>query len=79
MYEILIITDHNNLHHFIDIKSLYSRQVHWNHKQFQYYFQINYYQGKVNRVTDALSKYPKHNAKDEVTFLAKNIKALHYL
>ena len=41
-HKILILTDHNNLHHFIDTKSLSSRQVRWAQELSWYHFQINY-------------------------------------
>ena len=44
-HEVLILTDHNNLRHFMDTKSLSSRQVRWAQELSQYHFQIDYRQG----------------------------------
>ena len=40
-HEVLVLTDHNNLCHFMDTKSLSSKQVRWAQKLFRYHFQIN--------------------------------------
>ena len=37
-YEVLVLTDYNNLCQFIDTKSLSSRQVRWAQELFCYYF-----------------------------------------
>ena len=58
-YEVLVLTDHNNLCRFIDTKSLSSRQVRWAQELSRYYFRIDYRQGKVNGAADALSRYPQ--------------------
>ena len=78
-HEVLVLTDHNNLHWFIEMKSLSSRQVCWAQELFCYYFQIHYCQGKANEATDALSRYSQQNAKEEKTLCTKNIKILHCL
>ena len=57
-YEVFVLTDHNNLRRFMDIKSLSSRQVCWAQKLSQYHFQIDYCQGKANVVANALSRFP---------------------
>ena len=41
-YEILVLTDHNNLRQFMDTKNLSSCQVRWAQKLSCYYFQIDY-------------------------------------
>ena len=41
-HEVLVLTDHNNLHRFMDTKSLSSIQVCWDQKLSRYHFQINY-------------------------------------
>ncbi len=41
-YEVFVLTDHNNLHQFIDTKSLSSRQIRWAQELSQYHFQIDY-------------------------------------
>ena len=56
-HKVLIFIDHNNLCRLIDTKSLSSRQVRWAQKLSQYYFQIDYCQGKANAAIDALSRF----------------------
>ncbi len=41
-HEFLMLIDHNNLQHFIEMKSLSSRQVRWAQELSRYHFQINY-------------------------------------
>ena len=41
-YEVLVLTDHNNLRRFMDTKSLSSRQIHWVQELSRYYFRIDY-------------------------------------
>ena len=57
-HEVFVLTNYNNLRRFMETKSLSSRQVHWAWELSRYHFQINYCQGKANRATDALSRYP---------------------
>ena len=76
-HEVLVLTNHNNLRWFMDIKSLSFRQVCWAQKLFYYHFQIDYCQGKANRAADALSQYLQQNAEEEETFRAENVKILH--
>ena len=52
-YEVLVLTNYNNLCRFIDTNSLSSQQVRWAQKLFCYYFLIDYCQGKTNGATDA--------------------------
>lgn len=40
-YEVFILTDNNNLYHFINIKSRSSRQVWWIQQLLKYHFQID--------------------------------------
>ena len=63
----------------MDIKSLSFRQVQWTQKLSKYHFQIDYYQGKANRVADALSQYCQWNTEEKKTLQAKNTKILHRL
>ena len=58
-YEVLILTNHNNLRRFMETKSLSSRQVRWAQELSRYHFQIDYCQGKANEAADALSQYPQ--------------------
>ncbi len=41
-HKVLILTDQNNLQHFMDTKSLSSKQVRWAEKLSIYYFRIDY-------------------------------------
>ena len=41
-YEVLVLTDHNNLRRFMDTKSLSSRQVRWAQELSRYHFHIDY-------------------------------------
>ena len=56
-YEILILTNHNNLRWFMDTKSLNSRQMRWAWELSCYHFRIDYCQDKANEAADALSYY----------------------
>ena len=68
-YEVLVLTNHNNLCRFIDMKSLSFRQVRWAQELFRYYFRINYCQSKANRAADALSHYSQRShSKEEILF-----------
>ena len=58
-YEVLVLTNYNNLCRFMDTKNLSSRQVHWAQELSRYYFRINYHQGKANGVANTLSRYPQ--------------------
>lgn len=71
-HKVLIFTDHNNLQRFIYTKNLNFRQVQWAQKLSQYYFWINYWQNKANRVADALFWFLYQSPKKEDIFLAKN-------
>ena len=42
-FEVLVLTNHNNLYQFMDTKSLSSCQVCWTQKMSRYHFCINYY------------------------------------
>ena len=78
-YKVLVLTDHNNLQHFIDIKNLSSRQVRWAQELSKYHFWIDYRQGKANGAVDTLSRYPQWSAEEKETLRAKNTKILHQL
>ena len=75
-YEVLILTGHNNLCRFINTKSLSSWQVRWAQELSCYHFRIDYWQGKANRVADALLQYSQWNIKEKATFQVKNINIL---
>ncbi len=78
-HEVLVLTNHNNLQCFMNIKSLSSRQVQWAQKLSKYYFRIDYERGKANGAVDALCQYPQRSAKEKETLQAENIKILHRL
>ena len=56
-HEVLVFTDHNNLHQFMDKKSLSSKQVRWAQELSHYHFRIDYCQGKANGAANALSRF----------------------
>ena len=64
-FEVLVLTDHNNLRRFMDTKSLSSRQVRWAQELSRYHFQIDYRQGKANAAADALSRFPQRSQSKE--------------
>ena len=74
-----MLTDHNNLHQFMDTKSLSSRQVCWAQKLSKYHFRINYCQGKANGAADTLSRFPKRSQDEEEKLRAENTQILHCL
>ena len=78
-HEMLVLTDHNNLCRFMDMKSLSSRQVRWAQKLSRYHFQIDYCQGKANGAADTLFQYPLRSAEEEETLRGENVKILHHL
>lgn len=78
-YEVLDLTDCNNLCQFIDMKGLSSIQVRWAQKLFRYHFSIHYNQNKANRAVNTLSQYLQQIAKEEETFRAKNLKIFYHL
>lgn len=53
-HNLLILIDYNNHHWFVDTKSFSFKLVRWALELSQYYFQIDYCQGKANEVADAL-------------------------
>ena len=78
-YEVLVLTDHNNLYQFMDTKSLSSRQVRWAQELSRYHFRIDYRQGKANGAADALSRYPQQSQGEEEILQAENTKILQRL
>ena len=60
-HEAFILTNHDNLRHFIDTKNLSFRQVCWAQKLSQYHFQTNYCQGKANVAIDGLLRFIQKN------------------
>ena len=78
-YKVLVLTDHNNLHRFIDTKSLSFRQVRWAQKLSHYHFCIDYCQGKANGAANALSHYSQRSQGKEKILQAENTRILQYL
>ena len=78
-HKVLVLTDHNNLRRFMDMKSLSSRQVRWAQELSRYYFQIDYRQSKANGAVNALFRYPQRNAEEKDTLQAENVKILYRL
>ena len=78
-HKVLVLTNYNNLHWFMDIKSLSSRQVCWGQKLFRYHFWIDFHQGKANRAANALSRYFQQSVVEEKTLWAENVKISHRL
>ena len=64
-HKVFILTNHNNLRRFMDIKGLSSRQGRWAQELSKYYFWIDYHQSKANRVVDALSRFLQRNKDQE--------------
>ena len=78
-HEVLVLTDHNNLRRFIDIKSLSSRQVRGAQELSRYHFQIDHRQGKANRAADTLSRFPQRSLNEEEKLRAENTQIFHRL
>ncbi len=78
-HEVSIFTNHNNLQHFMDTKTLSSWQVWWAQKLSRYHFQIDYRQGKANGAANALFQYTQWNAEEKKILQAENTKILHQL
>ena len=78
-YKVLVLTDHNNLWRFMDIKSLSFRQVRWAQKLFRYYFRIDYHQGKANGAADTLSRFSQRSQDEEKKVQFENTWIFHCL
>ena len=78
-YEVLVLTNHNNLCRFMDTKSLSSRQVRWAHEQSRYYFYIDYCQSKANGAADTLFCYPQRSQSEGEILQAENTRNLQHL
>ena len=78
-FELLVLTDHNNLRRFMDTKNLSSRQVRWAQELSRYHFRIDYRQGKANAAADALSRFPQRSQSEEEELRAENTQILHRL
>ena len=78
-HEIIVLNSHNNLHWFMDTKSLSSHQVRWAQKLSKYHFRIDYHQSKANRAADALSRFLQRSIDEEEKLQAENTQILHRL
>ena len=78
-HEVLVLSDHNNLCQFIDIKSLSSRQVRWAQKLSCYHFQIYYCQDKANGEANALYRFFHRSHDEEEKLWAENTQILYCL
>ena len=78
-HEVFILTDHNNLQQFMNIKNLSSKQVRCAQELSYYYFRIDYCPSKANWAANALSQYLQRNTDEEKIFQAENVKILHRL
>ena len=78
-YEVFILIDYNNLHHFMNTNSLSSRQVRWAQELSWYHFQIDHRQGKANAAADGLSRFPQKSQDEEEELRAENGQIFHCL
>ena len=78
-YKVLVLTNHNNLHRFMDTKSLSSRQVRWAQELSRYHFRIDYCQGKANRAANILSRFLQRNEDEKEKFRTENTQILYCL
>ncbi len=78
-YEVLVLTDHNNLCRFMDTKSLGSKQSRWAQDLSRYHFRIDYRQRKANAAADSLSRFPQRSQALQDAFRAENSQILHRL
>ena len=71
-YEVLVLTNHNNLRRFIDTKSLSSCPFCWAQELSRYHFRIDYHQDKANGAADALFRYLQRSQSEEEILQAEN-------
>ena len=53
-HKLAIYTDHKALEYFMSSKNLTARQARWSEVLSQFFFQIMYWPGRKNELTDAL-------------------------
>ena len=63
----------------MDTKSLSSRQVRSAQELFRYSFWIDYCQGKANKATAVLSRFPQRDDEEKANLQAENTQILHCL
>lgn len=56
-YKVLVFTNHNNLHQFMDTRSLRSNYIQWAQELSRYHFSIDYRWSEANAATNALSHF----------------------
>ena len=78
-HKVLVLTDHNNLRQFMDMKSLSSHQVRWGQVLSRYYFRIDYCQRKANGTIDELSYFSQRNQAEKDKLQTKNTRIFHKL
>ena len=78
-HKVLVLTNHNNLHRYIDTNSLSFRQVCYAQELSKYHFWIDYYQGKANRAANALSRFSQRNKNKEKKLWTENTQIFHCL
>ena len=78
-FEVIVLTDYNNLCRFMGTKSLSSRQVRWTQEPSRYHFRIDYRQGKANAAADALSRFSQRSQSEEEELQAENTQIFHRL
>ena len=78
-HEVLVLTNHNNLHYFMDTKSLSFRQNRWAQELFYYHFWINYCQKKTNTAADSLLRFPQRSQDEKNELQGENGQIVHCL
>ncbi len=78
-YEVLVLTNHNNLRQFMNTKSLSSCQLCWAQELSQYHFLIDYCQEKANVAADALFCFLQRSQAEEKTLRDENFQSLYRL
>ena len=63
--EVFILTNHNKLCYFMDMKNLSSCPVRWAQERSRYHFWIDYRRKKLNRAANALSRFLQQDDKAE--------------
>jgi hypothetical protein len=74
----MVKTDHNILTYFLEQRDLNERQYKWVSKLQEYYFGIEYVEGKKNIFFDALSKRPAAFSMTEILVDWKSILLVEY-
>ena len=78
-YEVLVLTNYNNLRQFMDTKNLGFCRVRWAQELSRYHLRIDYRQSKANGAANALSRFPQRSIDEEEKLWAENTQILHCL